>query len=193
MLPRVAPSRGEGGRESIGDIDRSCRNTLFRGHVRARRSRVRRDDGGGGGDAAVTMLPFFNKNIVFGSAEMAAVMTRDGGGGGDGDVVVVEQPVPFDVCRGSYHLLALDGSTDMRSSLKRETCCGRSSHPRMCVDLLGVSFVLSFFRSFSPYDPVDELSRAFEKLISRHTFPSRATRTQATSFTEYGSMAVTWN
>lgn len=86
------------------------------------------------------MLRFINKNIVFGSVEMAAVMARDNGGGS-----FVEQPVPFDTCRESHHLLTLDGSTGMRSSnLKQETCCGRGSRVRMCVDLLGVSFCCYF-------------------------------------------------
>lgn len=63
--------------------------------------------------------------------------------GRDIGVGVVEQPAPrtsFDVYRESHHLLALEGSIGMRSSLKHETWDRRGSHLRMCVDFLGVSF-----------------------------------------------------
>ncbi|XP_025075389.1 uncharacterized protein LOC112552966 [Pogonomyrmex barbatus] len=79
------------------------------------------------------MFRFVNKNLVVGSAEMAAV-DRVGVGIG-----VVGQPVPLDVYRESHHLLALGGSVGMRGSIKHETWDRRGPHLRMRMDFLDVS------------------------------------------------------
>lgn len=123
---------------------RPAGNTLFRRHVRARRTR--RVASATATAQSSLMFRFINKNLTVGSAEMADV-SRDIGVG------VVGQPVPhtsFDIYRESHHLLALGGSIGMRSSLKHETWGRRGSHLRMCVDFLGVSLSflsLSFFLS----------------------------------------------
>lgn len=111
-----------------------CRNTLFRGHARARQTRRVAV-----ATAASVKFRFINKNPAVGSVEMAAV-ARDTGVG-------VEQPVPrtpLDVYRESHHLLALGRSIAMRSSLKHETWDKRGTHLRVYMDFLGVSLPLSF-------------------------------------------------
>ncbi|XP_067214969.1 polypyrimidine tract-binding protein 2 isoform X2 [Linepithema humile] len=105
-----------------------CRNTLFRGHARARQTRRVAV-----ATAASVKFRFINKNPAVGSVEMAAVV-RDTGVG-------VEQPVPrtpLDVYRESHHLLALGRSIAMRSSFKHETWDRRSTHLRVYMDFLGV-------------------------------------------------------